>query len=123
MRKVTSRVLFVSLLVVVAGITGCFSGGFHHGNVIDDSKVEQIEKGKTPIGDLIMWFGSPASKTMNMDGSETYMFSSMDNKYKSSPYGFLIGQETSSNSNKMKSLSVTVVNGIVQNYTYSVNNG
>lgn len=114
------NILWVMLFLFAAlAVPGCYSGNMHTGNVIDDAKVEQIQKGKTPIRNLITWFGSPASHdSPSADGTELYLFSHMDNRYKSRPLA--LWGDSNESSRTFKTLEVKVLGGIVQDYKYSV---
>lgn len=110
----------VILLVLCWMQLGCVSSTLDTGNKLDGQRVAQIQKGVTPIATLIAEFGPPQSKTITSDSGEQYQFNSMSGTSGAGgPLAFL-GMPTEVRATRsMKTLIVTVRNGIVVDYSYS----
>jgi hypothetical protein len=85
--------LAFALLVIT--LLGCVSVNQPIVNDIDSAKVDQIVKGHTTTHELVMLFGEPDSKLIIAENNEQWVYKS-----------------------KFRELDVTLINGIVQNYTY-----
>ncbi len=85
----------VGLVILMIALLGCASIDQSIVKDIDSTKVSQILKGQTTINELIVLFGEPDSKLIIDENNEQWIYKG-----------------------RFKELDVTLINGIVQNYTY-----
>ncbi len=85
----------VGLTILMIALLGCASMTQSIVKDIDSTKVSQILKGQTTINELIVLFGEPDSKLIIDENNEQWIYKG-----------------------RFKELDVTLINGIVQNYTY-----
>lgn len=105
------------LLLLIAA--GCATSSVKHGNQIDEARVEMIQKGKTTTTEILNWFGSPTSRTTSSNGT-TFVFMGNESRSKMSLLGAYGIGDASSSTTQTKMLTVTTRDGIVVDYSFSV---
>jgi hypothetical protein len=83
------------LAITLAALLGCAGMGQPIDKDIDSTKVNQIVKGQTTTEELMILLGEPDSRLMIAENNEQWIYK-----------------------RKFKELDVTLINGVVQNYTY-----
>ena len=106
--------LFVGLWAIAMNSGGCFSTSSHSGTDLSKLDDFKIVKGTTTESQLIAEFGQPASTTSQSDGTTTAMW--IDGSSQGQFNYFVGGQNLSV---KNRSLTATIRDGVVADYTVS----
>jgi hypothetical protein len=106
--------LFVSLSAMAMNSGGCFSTSSHSGTDLSRLDDFKIVKGTTTESQFITEFGQPVSTTAQSDGTTTVMWIDGTGQ---GQWNYLIGSQNLSVKNR--SLTATIRDGIVADYTVS----
>ena len=107
--------LLTSLLACVLLITGCASAGTN----FDESKIAQIKKGETTEAELIEMFGATQNRITNSDGATTLIWSYAQSTVSGQSFIPIAGAFMGGAHTTAKSLTVTLADGKVRDYTFS----
>ena len=106
MKKLLSITLFSVIL------SGCvYSSNYESGARIDETKVQEIVKGKTSEQQIVQWFGEPQFKTVLNDKDTKYVYTHTESS--ASAQAFTMNTTLSS---KQTTLDVLVRDGVVLNF-------
>ena len=106
MKKLLSIALFSVIL------SGCvYSSNYESGTRIDETKVQEIVKGKTSEQQIVQWFGEPQFKTVLNDKDTKYVYTHTESS--ASAQAFTM---TTTMSSKQTTLDILVRDGVVLNF-------
>jgi hypothetical protein len=119
MKSTFSKTIVISASILTIICAGCASSG----NNFDESKTSMIRKGETTEADLINMFGSPINRMVDSEGATTLSWMYGETHVKAISFVPLAGAIAGGSSGSSKTLSVSLVDGKVKNYTMTDGGG
>jgi outer membrane protein assembly factor BamE (lipoprotein component of BamABCDE complex) len=110
-------------LLIAALLSSACIHVIEYGRDFDAARVPALEKGKTTKQEVLTMFGSPASSSLDADGTVIlrYAYIKTTGRIKMASFipivGPVVGGSTATNA--QKSLTVDLKNGVVSNFVYT----